>query len=57
MNTNEFAALCELLMCSDPWPCLTQSSEAILKTFADDEAKRHGYTDWIDAYHTLTKDP
>lgn len=52
MISEELRVLCNLLMVSDPWP-LSKADEMILKNFADEEAKRHGYQDWIEAYHEI----
>ncbi len=45
-------ALCELLMCSDPWPA-SPESEAEIKHKADVMACKLGFSDWIEAYHGL----
>jgi hypothetical protein len=45
-------ALCELLMCSAPWPC-SKESETELKAKADVMARNLGFTDWVEAYHGL----
>ena len=46
-------ALCELLMCSDPWPASTDS-EIVVKAKADGMARKLGFSDWVDAYHGLS---
>jgi len=53
--------LLTLIMCSDPWPVMDSegkeveaNSEAVI-AWADEESKRHGFKDWIDAYHELPK--
>ena len=38
-------------MCSDPWP-LGKTDEVLVKLFLTDQVRRHGYTDWITAYHS-----
>ena len=55
MSKTTFKAFCEMLMCADPWPVPESSfdTERVLKDWADIEARRQGYTDWIDAYHKL----
>lgn len=47
MSDLAFRQLLDLLMCSDPEPCPTES----LRNFADDEARDRGFRDWVDAYH------
>ena len=51
MSKAELSDLCELLMCSDPDPTATPGCLDRVKKFADTQAREHGYTDWIDAYH------
>jgi len=54
MNDKQYTAFLILLMCSDPWPIMREEkSEYELKSFANEEAKKRGFTDWIDAYHQL----
>jgi hypothetical protein len=48
----ELRVFLHLLMVSDPWP-LEEEGRLILTDFADNEARNHGFTDWIDAYHKL----
>ena len=45
-------ALCELLMCSDPWPASVES-EIEVKAKADEMARKLGFSDWVEAYHGL----
>lgn len=45
-------ALCELLMCADPYPA-SKESEIIVKNKADAMARKLGFTDWVEAYHGL----
>lgn len=45
-------ALCELLMCSDPWPASSES-EIEVKAKADEMARKLGFSDWVEAYHGL----
>lgn len=45
-------ALCELLMCSDPWPA-SPESETEIKHKANVMARNLGFSDWIEAYHGL----
>lgn len=54
MNREEFRCFLALLMCSDPWPVTNDPSNQItIESFADAEAQRHGFKDWIEAYHKL----
>jgi hypothetical protein len=45
-------ALCELIMCADPWPA-SADSEIEVKTKADEMARKLGFSDWVEAYHGL----
>ena len=51
MNKEEFTAFLELLMIDDD--ISTTANLIILTSFADREATKYGYTNWIDAYHEL----
>lgn len=54
MDKETLGALCNLLMVTDPWPdVLSEEDEKLLKKWADEEAQRHGFNDWVDAYHNL----
>jgi hypothetical protein len=53
MTKQELQAFLTLLMCSDPWSIPGKEYEKIIEKFADDESKRHGFSDWITAYHEL----
>lgn len=53
MTVKQYRAFLNLLMCSDPWPTPDAAENRILCEFADAEAIKHGYTDWIDAYHRM----
>jgi hypothetical protein len=50
MNDELFKAFMALLMCSDPYPC---EGEELITDFADEEAQKRGYEDWIHAYHKM----
>lgn len=52
MDTNIFAILLNLFMCSDPWPTTDEEHDA-LESYLTSIAKSKGYSDWIEAYHTL----
>lgn len=49
MDSFEYRALLDLLMCSDPYP--VENGEDAVKGYADRQAVERGFSDWIDAYH------
>lgn len=52
----QFKEIVTLMMCSDPWPvdeAGNQANQAIVDEWADAEAIRHGYANWLDAYLAL----
>jgi hypothetical protein len=53
MTKEQLRAFLILLMCSDPWPVNDEGNFDILANFANGESQRHGYNDWIEAYHAL----
>lgn len=56
MTDTQYRAFLDLLMCSDPWPIEGEGGEhmeKILVSFANEEAKRHGFDNWIIAFHEL----
>lgn len=53
LSKMELRALCELVMVSDPWP-LPGEHESVVKALLLEECHRHGYPDWVDAYHDLS---
>lgn len=55
MTPKEFSVLCSLIIVSDPWP-LSMEDKVILECFADTEASRLGFDNWIEAYHALPGD-
>lgn len=52
MTLQELAALCSLLMCSDPWPT-SEREHKLMKDFADSESVKHGFKNWIEALHGI----
>lgn len=54
-TADELKSLCSLLMFSDPWP-IDSDSKLLLENFANREANKYGYCDWIDAYHFIPND-
>ena len=57
MEEKELKCFLVLLICSDPWPIEDEESNDVLQKFADEESKRHGFSDWIQAYHNLMSKP
>lgn len=59
MNQNQFRALLDLLMCSDPWPIEGQAgdeSRKLLIEFANCEStETYGKDNWIIAYHEIER--
>lgn len=59
MDARTFRGFLDLLMCSDPWPVdrapHRDNSQKIIDEWADKEARRHGYSDWIEAYHKMIR--
>ena len=54
MTGDQFRAFLNLMMVSDPWP-LKDVEHASLLDFADSEAAKRGYENWIEAYHKFGK--
>jgi hypothetical protein len=50
MTDEQFEAFMALLMCSDHGPL---DALKILYKFADEEAQKRGFDDWIHAYHEM----
>jgi len=56
VSKTEFYHILTLIMCSDPWPVDDPlTNQGSIKAWANKKAKELGYTDWIDAYHKLSK--
>lgn len=51
-SAQEFGALMNLMMVSDPYPNASVE-ETRLKDMLNEEARVRGYDDWIDAYHAF----
>lgn len=54
MTPQEFRALLDLMMCSDPWPVTDTGNgdgHDTLIQLVEREAKERGYRDWIGACH------
>ena len=43
MTLQELKELCELIMCSDPWPVSGDTNQWNIKVMADRHARNHGY--------------
>lgn len=54
MNRVEFRYFLNLMMVCDPCP-IDPAEDYVLRQWANEEARRHGYSDWIDAYHRHDK--
>ena len=50
MNIERLMAICELLMCLDPWP-LNEDIRHRLIDLANEESLEMGFNDWIAFYH------
>lgn len=55
MTSKILLALCELLMCSDPYPGEDSDRDTIVD-YLNKESLRLGYIDWIDALHRIKKE-
>jgi len=52
MDTCDFIALLDLVMCSDPWPVKDDpSNKIIILNMLNRNAKTRGFSNWIEAYH------
>jgi hypothetical protein len=49
----ELAAILEVRMCADTLPASVD--HGTLDSFLNTAARQFGYSDWIEAYHTLVK--
>ena len=49
LNDDAFRILMALVMVNDPWPL--QAGKGEIDDLLDDEARRRGFCDWIEAYH------
>ena len=52
LSAQEFGALLELVMVSDPWPT-EQLDEQRIKEMLNEEAQSRNYEGWVEAYHEL----
>ncbi len=50
MSDEQFRALLNLYMCSDPWPASPEDQETVLDLLNEQSIDR-GYLDWTEAYH------
>lgn len=49
----EFRAVLELIMVSDPYPIPEEGHQLKVEAWADKEARARGYGSWIEAYHQI----
>ena len=54
MKTEQFRAVLDWRMCSDPWP---GGDMQAVDEWLDAQSREFGYSDWLDAYHTLQSLP
>jgi hypothetical protein len=60
VNKETFKEFLILLMCCDPWPVVDDGAnsvtenECIIKEWADRQAQKYGYKNWLEAYQTLS---
>ena len=57
MSDEQYRALLDLMMCSDPWPVTGDDTEnqVLVTELANTEAVKRGYENWVDAYHEHNK--
>lgn len=68
MTDKEYRAFLDLIMCSDPWPvkrllspdstyqvCDEDNGKLVIE-FADKEAQKRGYENWVVAYHEIVRE-
>jgi hypothetical protein len=52
MNDQEFRAILDWFMCSDPWPVPPgDENHEIVTNWLNNEAQVRGYDSWVVAYH------
>jgi hypothetical protein len=52
MNDQEFRAVLDWFMCSDPWPVeRDDDSHEIVTNWLNNEAQVRGYDSWVVAFH------
>ena len=56
MANEEFRAMLDLYMVSDPWP-LEDREHKIIGDMLDREAGKFGYEGWVEAYHFFSFPP
>lgn len=50
LSHQQFVAVLEWFMVSDPWP-LSETTHNIMLNLLNAEAEKRGYANWVDAYH------
>ena len=53
MTAQEFRALLNLFMCSDPWPTDKKEENDIIEDLLVRESATRGYDSWVVAFHEL----
>lgn len=48
---DEFRALLDLFMVSDPWPLRSSTHETTVEMLLTTESESRGFGSWIEAYH------
>ena len=53
MNDQEFRAMLDWYMCSDPWPVDPDDNgtHEMMTELLNRESRKRGYDGWVDAYH------
>lgn len=54
LTDEQFRALMDLFMCSDPYPD-TEANHEIVENLLDAESNALGYSDWIVAFHEFDR--
>jgi len=56
LTDQEFRAMLDWYMCSDPWPVEPEEgSQKIITALLNSEAFVRGYDTWVGAYHALPR--
>lgn len=54
LSAQEFSALMNLMMVSDPWPISDIEGDRIVDML-NEEARSRDYKDWVEAYHDMNE--
>ena len=56
MKSEEFRALLDLFMCSDPWPIVNdRGAQKAIKSLLDKESREMGFDDLVEAYYLFER--